>query len=301
VELLAGDDWALVVVGKGLRAFADGEYAMQARMDSNRFGPWALITGSSSGIGREFARQIAASYINVALVARRKALLEALGAEISRDFGVKHRVIVADLSQEGFIARLADATSDLDIGLVISNAGGANPGRFTDKDRDELAMTLRLSALAHAELALCFGRKLVKRGRGGLLFVGAMGADMGAPFMAHDGGAKAYVQSLGLALHEEFKPQGVHVTVLPPGPTDTPVLAKFGLDAKTMPIRPLKVEHVVTEGLNALSANRAIIIPGLMNRIMRGVLPASLTRSISRRMFEKMPAITNPSSRPGTG
>ena len=72
-----------------------------------------------------------------------------------------------------------------------SGTGGANPGRFTDKDREELAMTLRLSALAHAELALHFGRKLAKRGTGGLLFVGATGADTGAPFKAHDGGAKA--------------------------------------------------------------------------------------------------------------
>jgi short-subunit dehydrogenase len=265
---------------------------MQARVDSKRFGPWALITGASSGIGREFARQISASHINVVLVARRQALLDALGTELSRDFGVKHRVVVADLSDEGFIAGLADATRDLDIGLVISNAGSANPGRFTDKDREELAMTLRLSALAHAELALHFGRKLAKRGTGGLLFVGAMGADTGAPFMAHDGGAKAYVQSLGLALHEEFKPRGVYVTVLPAGPTDTPVLAKFGLDPKTMPIKPMKVDQTVAEGLNALAANWPIIIPGRMNRIMRAILPASFARSMLAKMFEKMPIIT---------
>ena len=70
---------------------------MQARVDSKRFGPWALITGASSGIGREFAHQIAASHINVVLVARRQALLDALGTELARDFGVKHRVVVADL------------------------------------------------------------------------------------------------------------------------------------------------------------------------------------------------------------
>jgi short-subunit dehydrogenase len=88
---------------------------MQARVDSKRCGPWALVTGASSGIGHEFARQIAASHINVVLVARRQALLDALGTELSRDFGVKHRVVVADLSDEGFIAGLADATRDLDI------------------------------------------------------------------------------------------------------------------------------------------------------------------------------------------
>ena len=267
---------------------------MQARVDSKRFGPWALITGASSGIGREFARQIAASHINVVLVARRQALLDTLGTELSLDFGVKHRVVVADLSDEGFIAGLADATRDLDIGLVISNAGTGNPGRFTDKDREELAMTLRLSALAHAELALHFGRKLAKRGTGGLLFVGAMNADLGEPFMAHDAGAKAYVQSLGLALHEEFKPRGVYVTVLPPGLTDTPALAKFGLNPKTMPIKPMKVDQTVAEGLNALAVNRAIIIPGRMNRIMRAILPATVTRSMMMKMMEKMPAIANP-------
>src|SRR6202043_2692354 len=103
--------------------------------------------------------------------------------------------VVADLSNEGFIAGLADATRDLDVGLVISDAGTANPGRFMDKDREELAMTLRLSALAHSEFALHFGRKLAKRVTGGFLFVGAMGADTGEPVMAHDADARAYVQS----------------------------------------------------------------------------------------------------------
>jgi len=134
-----------------------------------------------------------------------------------------------------------------------------------------------------------------------MVFVGAMGAETGAPFMAHDGGAKAYVQSFGLALHEEWKPRGVFVTVVAPGPTDTPVLAKFGLDASTMPLKPLRVGQVVTEGLNALSANRAILIPGRMNRIMKRVLPSSLTRSMLARMFAKMPSITNPPSQQGSG
>ena len=265
-------------------------------IDGRKFGPWALITGASSGIGREFARQIAASAINVALVARREALLREVGRECSEQFGVAHRVIAADLSKEGFITGLAEATGDLDIGLVISNAGGANPGRFLDKDSDELAMTLRLGALAHAEIARHFGRALAERRRGGLVFVGAMGAENGAPFMAHDGGAKAYVRSLGLALHAELKPCGVHVTDVMPGPTDTPVLARFGLDPKSMSIRPLQAGAVVSEGLKALSANQPELIPGRINRIMRALVPASVTRSLMMRMFENMPAIANPGS-----
>src|SRR5262249_14405844 len=125
-----------------------------ANIDSKRFGPWALITGASSGLGKEFAERIAASGIHVALAARRKPLLQEVGRACSDKFGVQHRVIAADLSEEGFLTRFADATRDLDIGLVVSNAGGANPGRFINKEPGELAMTLRLSALAHAEIAL---------------------------------------------------------------------------------------------------------------------------------------------------
>src|ERR1700747_98407 len=88
---------------------------MRAALDKKRFGPWALVTGSSSGIGKEFARQIAASGINIVLVARREDLLKEVGAEFSKRYGVEHRVVVLDVSRENFIGQLASATDDLDI------------------------------------------------------------------------------------------------------------------------------------------------------------------------------------------
>ena len=103
---------------------------MKATLDKGQFGPWALVTGASSGIGKEFARQIAASGSNVVLVARREALLAELRRAISQEFDVQYRALAADLSQEGFIGGLADATNDLDIGLVVSNADTPNPGEF---------------------------------------------------------------------------------------------------------------------------------------------------------------------------
>ncbi len=111
---------------------------MRAALDKERFGPWALVTGASSGIGKEFARQIAASGINIVLVARREDLLKEVGVEFSKRFGVEHRVIVLDVSREDFIGRLASATDDLDIGLVVSNAGTGNPGEFLKLDRQLL-------------------------------------------------------------------------------------------------------------------------------------------------------------------
>ena len=103
---------------------------MSVALDKNRFGPWALVTGASSGIGKEFARQIATAGINVVLVARREAVLQEVARSIAADFRVQCRVLAMDLSQEDFLARLAGATNDLDIGLVVSNAGTPNPGEF---------------------------------------------------------------------------------------------------------------------------------------------------------------------------
>ena len=235
---------------------------MSVALDKERFGPWALVTGASSGIGKEFARQIAASGINIVLVARRKDLLEEVGVESSRRYGVEHRVVVLDVSREDFIGQLTSATDDLDIGLVVSNAGTGNPGEFLKLGRQLHQTTLRVSTMAHLDITHHFGAKLAKRRRGGLILAGAMGAESGVPRMANDGAAKAYVHSLGEALHYEFKPLGVYVTVLAAGFTNTAVLDKFGLDPKTMPMKPMSVEQCVSEGLSGLRKNRSRIIPG---------------------------------------
>src|SRR6266478_5729314 len=264
---------------------AERSKKMRAALDKKRFGPWALVTGASSGIGKEFARQIAASGINVVLVARRETLLAELGRAISKEFGVQYRALAMDVSQEGFIAGLADATRDIDIGLIVSNAGTANPGEFLKLDQQLLQATLRLNTMAHLDISHHFGAKLAKRRRGGLILVGAMGAENGIPRIANDGAAKAYVHSLGEALHYEFKPLGVYVTVLAAAFTNTEVLEKFGFDPKTMPMKPMSVEQCVSEGLNGLLKNRSRIIPGRLNRIMNALVPASLARKMEADML----------------
>jgi len=260
---------------------------MTVALDKKRFGPWALVTGASSGIGKEFGQQIAASGINIVLVARREDLLNEVGVQFSKRYGVEHRVVVLDVSREDFIGRLASATNDLDIGLVVSNAGTGNPGEFLKLDRQLLEKTLRLNTMSHLNIAHYFGGKLAERRRGGLILVGAMGAENGIPCMANDGGAKAYVHSLGEALHYEFKPLGVYVTVLAAGVTNTAVLEKFALDPKTMPMKPMSVEQCVSEGLSGLLKNRSRIVPGRLNRIMNALVPASLARKMLADLLGK--------------
>lgn len=260
---------------------------MLAKLDKAQFGPWAVITGASSGIGREFARQIAASGINVVLVARREALLCQAGLEFSEAYGVEHRIVVADLSKEGFLGSLSSATDGLDIGLIVSNAGTANPGEFLKLDRKELVRLLKLNSLAHMEIAHHFGTQLVRRHRGGIVLCGAMGAVQGVPFMANESGAKSYVQSFGEVLHRELAPLGVSVSVLIIGPTQTAIIEKIGFDPAAMPMKPMPVEQCVFEGLEALKRNRATHLSGRINRIMNALVPASLSRSMMHKMMVK--------------
>jgi short-subunit dehydrogenase len=271
---------------------------MRVALDKKRFGPWALVTGASSGIGKEFARQIAASGINVVLVARRESLLDEVGQGLAKGFNVQYRNVVADLSQEGFLDKLAEATNDLDIGLVVSNAGTGNPGEFLKLDRQLHRTTLRVSTMAHLDITHHFGAKLVERRRGGLILAGAMGAENGVPRMANDGAAKAYVHSLGEALHYEFKPLGVYVTVLAAGFTNTAVLEKFGLEPKTMPMKPMSVEQCVSEALSGLVKNRSKIVPGRLNRFLNALVPASLARKIEADLIDKRLASKSASAGP---
>jgi uncharacterized protein len=221
------------------------------------------------------------------LIARREALLREAGAEFSKDYGVKHRVVVADLSEEGFMAGVVSATDGLDIGLVVSNAGIAHPGEFLKLDRNELVRLLKLNSLVHMEIAHHFGPGLVERRRGRIVLCGAMGAMQGVPFMANESGAKSYVQSFGEALHAELTPFGLNVSVLVIGPTQTAIIEKIGFDPASMPMKPMPVKQCVFEGLEALKRNRATHLSGRMNRIMNVLIPASLSRAMIHKMMAK--------------
>ena len=105
---------------------------MKQLLDKDRFGPWALVTGASSGIGKELSRQLAANGINVVMAARRIDLLKEVGDGIEREFSVEFRAVQVDLSEEGFIDKIKDATRDLDIGLIVSNAGAVRAGGVHD-------------------------------------------------------------------------------------------------------------------------------------------------------------------------
>lgn len=255
------------------------------RLNADQFGPWAVVTGASSGIGHEFAHQLAAAGINVVLVARRLAMLQAIQAELAEQYGVDSRAVGADLSDPAALTPIAEATDDIEVGLLVSNAGAALAGPFLDTNLPAQQAILRLNTSAQLDLSHHFGQRLARRGRGGIVLVSALGAVHGVPYMANSAASKAFVTSLGAGLHVELAKHGVNVTVLHPGPTRTPTMSELGLDPDKMPIPVLTPDDCVRAALRALARNRADCIPGRINRVTAALAPPALTRSMMARML----------------
>lgn len=192
------------------------------------YGPCAVVTGASSGLGRELAKHLAAMGFDLLLVARSETALSELAAELATKHGPERSFIVhpADLGNADEISKLLDATAAIDIGLVVTAAGFGTSGEFITADaQNELAM-LDVNCRAPLLLAHHFGARLASRGRGGIIFFGSLVGYQGAPRIAHYAATKAYIQTLAEGLHHELRPRGVAVLACAPGPVLTGFAAR---------------------------------------------------------------------------
>ena len=190
---------------------------------AERYGPWGVVLGASDGIGAAFAEHIASLGINVVLVARRKPLLD----EIADRLQVDTRVVVLDLSLPNAIERLIGATWDLEIGLLVFNAGADTVNRpLLSRDIFELRAFVQRNCTAVLDSSHAFGRRMVDRGRGGVVLVTAGAAWAGGATLSGYSATKAVDMNLAEARWAEWGPQGVDVLSLVLGPTDTPSLRR---------------------------------------------------------------------------
>lgn len=233
---------------------------------ADRYGPWALITGASDGIGRALASQIASDGINVVLCARSRDKLEALAAELTAAHGVETMVLPADLADPGAAEAVVDLTGRLDIGLVVLAAGFGTTGRILDTSLTDELELVAVNITAVMRLAHTFAARLVARGTGGLVLFGSIVGWQGVPGQANYAASKAYVQSLAEGLHDELAPHGVDVLAVAPGPVDSGFGARAGLNM-TSATKPAAVAKAT---LGALG--RRTVIPGVRGKFLTASL-----------------------------
>ena len=226
--------------------------------------PVTLITGASAGLGVEFARQLSARGQRLVLVARRKDRLDALATLLGNA-----RVVAMDLGSPDAAAVLmrdVEAAGE-HVELLVNNAGYGMHGRFAELDGERQRAMIDLNCGTLTDLCRAVAPGMIARRSGGILNVASTAAFQPGPGMAVYFATKGFVLSFSEALHEELKPHGVHVSALCPGPTRTEFgeVAGFGpggsFDRLSMDAAP-----VVRAGLKGLDSNRAVVIPGLVNK-----------------------------------
>lgn len=196
----------------------------------DNYGPWALVTGASSGIGQGFAEELASCGVNLLMTARRQDRLEKLGARLRAANAIEVECIVADLADPAAPHQLFEACAERDIGLVVSNAGFSVRGLHETLDAADLTEMLTVDCYAPLHLSRLFLPGLKARGRGGFLLVSSIESLIGCPFSAAYSAMKALVTHLGEALYAEASGSGVDILTCCPGATDTEAGIRAGID-----------------------------------------------------------------------
>jgi len=237
---------------------------------AERYGPWAVVTGASAGIGAEFARRIAERGINVVLVARRRNRLEQLASTIEDMYRVQARVAPVDLASRELIQVLQPVLADIEVGLLVNCAGYGSSGPFLDMDPSVQESMINVNCRASMLLTHEIVQGMRERGRGGVIFVSAVNGFCASRGMANYNATKAYDLLFAEGLAEELRPCGVDVQALCPGGTLTEFHAVAGLDTRNF--GPLArwmfatPTSVVGTSLRTLG-RRVTVIPGFLNKL----------------------------------
>jgi short-subunit dehydrogenase len=252
---------------------------------------WALVTGASSGIGTEFARQLASRQYNVVLTARREDRLRALASELESAHGVQTHVIVSDLATPGSAEILWQAVAEAGIPctVLINNAGFGDRGNFSEADRKRTSQMMQLNVNSLVELTQLAVPGMLQRRSGYILNVASTAAFQPGPNMAVYFATKSFVLSFTEALHFELTGTGVSATTLCPGPTESEFFDTARMSGSRLFMRSLPSSaEVAALGLEAMFAGKRTVIHGFSNRMgsrMAKWMPRAIVLRVTQRLL----------------
>lgn len=262
-------------------------------MQENRSRPLALVTGASSGIGAELARELVRHGHDLVLTARRTPELEALATEL-RLLGASVMVMPKDLALPGAARELVQEIESraIRIDVLINNAGFGDAGAFAREDPDRIETMLQLNVVSLTALTRAFLPGMVARGRGRVMLVSSTAAFVPGPNMAVYCASKAYVLSLGEALARELRGTGVTLTTLCPGATLSGFAAEAG--AESLPLYSSKLvpkmssASVARAGYDAMMGGKPVLVTGIMNKFVAfsgRVFPRAVVFPVARLLL----------------
>ena len=226
------------------------------------YGPWAVIAGGSEGVGAEFATQLADEGFNLLLLARKPGPLEHT-AETCRARGVEVRTLAVDLTSDTAVSRITEATADLEVGLLVYNAGANSYGEpFTRGELPRHQGVIDLNITTMLALVHHYAQPMKERGRGGILLVGSLAGYVGASHEAVYGAVKAFGRIFAEGLWVELREHGVDVLELVLGVTRTPAMERAGLDFSMPGLVVSEPADVAREGLAHLADGPVHVISG---------------------------------------
>jgi uncharacterized protein len=237
-------------------------------LPAEKYGPWAVIAGGSEGIGACIAQHLAQAGINLVLIARKVEPLESLAAGLRAQTSAEVRIVALDLTATGMLNRISEVTDDLEVGLLVYNAGASpRTGLFVDWPLEDVLKVIRLNTEGQAVLAHHFGKKMAARGRGGIMLMGSLAGNAGSPSVIPYAGAKAFSQIFAEGLWWEMKQRGVDVLHVIVGSTDTPAMARLGIVyRKNQADDP---DEVARFALQNLTNGPVAVVPSMLDRFQK--------------------------------
>lgn len=260
---------------------------------TNKYGQWALVTGGSTGIGLALAKQAASCGMNIILVARRAGLLAQAQDAIQGQYKVKVKIIELDLTTDTALDILFNETKNIDVGMLVPNAGIELNGLFINTPLEANRKLLRLNSEVPMALSHHYGRMMAARNKGAILLVSSGFGYQATPYIANYAATKAYILALGEALNVELKEYGVDVSVLSPGLTKTSMTDGSTINFNKLPVFSMSPDVVARIGFNALG-RKATVIAGFLNkfyvwqnRLVPRSVPVKLFGILVRRAIRK--------------